>query len=98
MARMFEPMDIHTPRENDPEKDRGLFEKFRVERADSADAQERHASCDYFVLDLTHDALAWIALAAYEEAARMTGYIALAEDLRLKAAVHAANAIAGKRG
>lgn len=82
--------EIRTPRKDDPDINRGLYEKFHVERVDSADAQRRHADCEYFVLDLTHDALAWIALAAYEEAARMTGYVALAGDLRLRAAMHAA--------
>jgi hypothetical protein len=48
----------------------------------------KHAECEYLVLDLTHDSLAWHALAAYQHAASLAGYHALAEDLRLKIAEH----------
>lgn len=61
------------------DKDRGVYEKFRVERIDDAD--RRHAECWYFVLDVVHDPLAREALAAYSKAARAAGYWRLADDL-----------------
>lgn len=78
-------MNINGPTGDDPDKQRGLYRKFRVTRTDP-DAQARHADCDYFVLDLQHDRLAIPALAAYEAAAMAAGYNDLAEDLRLKRA------------
>lgn len=42
---------------------RGLYNKFRVERVDGK--QKKHANCDYFVLDVTHDPHAIPALLAY---------------------------------
>lgn len=48
-----------------PDK-RGLYGKFRIERADGRDARgEKHDGCDYFVLDLTHDKHAKAAIRAY---------------------------------
>lgn len=75
--------ETRMPRENDPDKQRGLYRKFEVRRTDP-DAQRRHEHCDYFVLDTAHDALALPALVAYEVAARDAGYIALADDLRVR--------------
>ena len=63
----------------------GLLGKFHVERTDGRSAKgEKHDGCDYFVLDLTHDPLAFPAIAAYEQAARIAGYEALADDLIVK--------------
>jgi hypothetical protein len=73
---------IGMPRKDDPDKGRGLYNKFTVTRSDR-EAQARHDDCEYFVLDLTHDKLAIPALAAYESAAMQHGYDRLAEDLRL---------------
>jgi len=64
----------------DPDKARGLYEKFRVERVDR-EAQARHAECDFFVLDLQHDPLALQALETYAYAAHAAGYGPLADDL-----------------
>jgi hypothetical protein len=63
------------------DKERGLYGKFRVERTDGRSASgEKHAKCDYFVLDLSHDPFAYKALAAYARACA-TEYPALADDL-----------------
>jgi len=62
---------------------RPLFEKYRVERIAPSTRGIAHDACDYFVLDLTHDPIARIAIAAYAEAARFT-HPALARDLRIK--------------
>lgn len=61
------------------DRTRGLYEKFHVERVDGK--QEKHADCDYFVLDVTHDPHAVVALEAYVESARRDGYNLLANDL-----------------
>lgn len=72
------------PRDNDPEKERGLnMAKFRVERTDP-EAQARHVGCEFFVLDLTHDTFAHAAIMAYAEACQLD-YPLLALDLRNKA-------------
>ena len=51
-----------------PEDDRTfhLYRKYHVEKLN--DSEGKHADCCFFVLDLTHDPLALIALAAYAEA------------------------------
>lgn len=65
---------------------KGLFNKFTVSRNDGRDVEGfKHAGCDYFVLDLTHDPFAVPALRAYAEACR-TEYPILARDLDAKAA------------
>ena len=47
----------------------GLYGKYHVERTDgSSRLGGKHARCDYFVLDLTHDKRALSALRAYAEA------------------------------
>lgn len=47
-------------------KERGLFWKYVVKRNDGKDAPgEKHAECDLFVLDLTHDPFARQAILAY---------------------------------
>ena len=65
-----------------PDKNRGLHERFRVERTDgSSEPGGKHDGCEYFVLDLDHDRFAIDALIAYE-AACADEYPALARDLR----------------
>lgn len=45
---------------------RGLYRKFTVERTDgSSRPGGKHESCNYFVLDLTHDEFASAALRSY---------------------------------
>jgi hypothetical protein len=64
---------------------RGLYNKYRVERADgSSKAGGKHADCEYFVLDLTHDKHAKAALLAYAESCK-TEYPLLSHDLRATA-------------
>lgn len=68
------------PLVDDPDKGRGLYQKFIVRRADPA-AQAKHRHCSHFVLDMTHDRLALSAIKAYAAEARVHGYEALAYDL-----------------
>lgn len=64
----------------------GLYKKFVVDRYDgSGEPGGKHAGCEYFVLDLTHDPFAWPALAAYAEACEAE-YPLLAADLQKKLA------------
>jgi hypothetical protein len=66
------------------DKSRGLYEKFKVERTDGSSAPGgKHESCQYFVLDLTHDVHAKAAIWAYSESCQAQ-YPALARDLRAK--------------
>ena len=63
------------------DKQRGLYEKFRVLRVDGRSAiGERHENCEYFVLDLTHDSHALPAIRAYARSCAAE-YPLLAEDL-----------------
>lgn len=64
----------------DPDKARGLYSKFSVTRV-SREAEVRHYSCEYFVLDVTHDPHAAAALRAYADSCEKD-YPTLAEDLR----------------
>jgi hypothetical protein len=51
------------------DRDKGLYPKFQVFRADGRDAPgHKHDRCGYFVLDLTHDPHASAALKAYANA------------------------------
>lgn len=60
---------------------RGLYAKYRVERTDGSSATGRkHEHCDYFVLDLVHDAHARAAINAYADSCHEQ-YPALAADL-----------------
>lgn len=60
----------------------GVFEKFRVVRADREDRPGyKHDGCRLFVLDATHDPHAVPALRAYAASARADGYEPLARDL-----------------
>jgi hypothetical protein len=59
----------------------GLYKKFRVERSDGQSAPgQKHAGCEYFVLDLDHDPHARAALVAYVKSCQ-DEYPVLAEDL-----------------
>lgn len=69
---------IRRPRENDPDSGRGLYRKFRVERVKESD---KHRNCEYYVLDMDHDAFAEPALLTYA-AACQDKYPQLAADLR----------------
>lgn len=64
---------------------RGLYQKYRVERMDGISLPgRRHADCEYFVLDLTHDKHAKAALLAYAESCKAE-YPVLSHDLRATA-------------
>ena len=64
------------------DKTRGIYGKFRVERVDGKSAAgQKHESCEYFVLDLTHDPHAYAAIVAYADSCRVE-YPLLAEDLK----------------
>ncbi|MGE5523418.1 MAG: hypothetical protein ACM3SS_06875, partial [Rhodospirillaceae bacterium] len=66
------------------DKSRGLYHKFNVERTDGSSAPGgKHHGCDYFVLDMTHDAFAKAALTAYADACEKE-YPLLADDLRAR--------------
>jgi hypothetical protein len=55
--------------EKTDDKQRGLYEKYYIERCDGKSAPgKKHYGCDYFVLDLTHDPYAIPALSIYAEA------------------------------
>ena len=64
-----------------PDREQGLYNKFKVTRTDGQSRKGRkHHGCQYFVLDVTHDKYAIIAMAAYAAACR-DEYPALAHDL-----------------
>jgi hypothetical protein len=64
------------------DKDRGLYGKFNVTRTDgSSNAGGKHADCEHFVLDMTHDKFASTAMLAYADACEAE-YPQLARDLR----------------
>ena len=64
------------------DKTRGLYEKFEpIRRTDGKSAPgEKHDGCKYFVLDVTHDPYAAVALYAYANACRRE-YPLLADDV-----------------
>ena len=67
---------------NDPERDRGLYEKDLVQRVDGATGEGRqHGHCQHFVLDVDHDPLAAPCLNLYADLCE-TCYPQLARDLR----------------
>lgn len=69
------------------DKTLGLYGKFEVKRLDgSSRFGGKHHECDYFVLDITHDPYAVVALRAYAESCE-TSHPLLARDLRAKLAV-----------
>lgn len=56
-----------------PAEQQGVFRKFTVRRVDGSDALGgKHHGCEYFVLDVDHDAHAKAALAAYAESCKDT--------------------------
>jgi hypothetical protein len=62
--------------------------KYRVERTDGGSAPgEKHAGCQYFVLDISCDPHAVPALLAYAKSCK-TDYPQLAGELRAKAQLH----------
>lgn len=64
------------------DKNRGLYQKFFVERTDGSSAPGgKHDGCDYFVLDLDHDKHALAAIAAYAASCELE-YPLLAAELR----------------
>jgi len=63
----------------------GLIHKFNVQRTDGTDRPgQKHDGCDYFVLDLTHDPHALVAIRAYAESCAADCPV-LAADLLRKA-------------
>lgn len=68
-----------------PDRKRGLYGKFIVSRADGTDRPGgKHDGCEYFVIDITHDPFATVALRAYAKACEKDGYTELAKDLRAR--------------
>lgn len=66
------------------DKTRGLYNKFTVIRSDGKDnISGKHHSCEYFVLDMTHDKYALPAIAAYARSCKVE-YPLLAAHLRAK--------------
>ena len=66
----------------------GLYKKFSVTRVDGSDAPGgKHENCDYFVLDLTHDKFALVAIRAYASACALK-YPVLSEELKKKYGSH----------
>lgn len=64
------------------DRNQGLYDKFVVRRTDGTDGPGgKHADCEYFVLDLTHDPFARAALVSYAEACRKE-FPSLYRDLR----------------
>lgn len=63
-----------------PKAEQGLYRKYEVTRTDG-DPQGKHRGCHYFVLDLTHDAHAGPALAAYARSCE-GDYPVLSEQLK----------------
>jgi hypothetical protein len=75
-------------------RNRGIYNKFRVERVDGKSASgKKHAGCDYFVLDITHDPHAIPALLAYAESASRDDYELLALDIVAKVGAVTAGAV-----
>jgi hypothetical protein len=67
------------------DKKRGLYRKYKVERMDGGtDEGQKHEHCEFFVLDLTHDKHARLALFAYADSCRKE-YPKLATDITKKA-------------
>jgi hypothetical protein len=65
----------------DPDIDKGLYGKFRVERITPSTRGIDHSDCRYFVLDPQHDVAALAALARYAQVVRAEGFGPLADDL-----------------
>jgi hypothetical protein len=68
----------------DPERKQPLMTKFKVTRRDGSSRRgQKHAFCEYFVLDYEHDKFAVPALRAYAKACAAE-YPLLAKDLERK--------------
>lgn len=68
-----------------PDKERGIYQKYSVQRVDGSSLPGgKHEGCDYFVLDLTHDAHARAAILAYARSCKLT-HPKLSEELTKKA-------------
>jgi hypothetical protein len=66
----------------DPDRARGIYEKYVVQRTDGATENGRkHEHCHHFVLDVDHDPLAVPCLSLYADICG-TSYPQLARDLR----------------
>ncbi len=75
---------------------RGLYEKFTVTRTDgSSEVTGEHHGCEYFVLDITHDAFALPALRAYAKSCRKK-YPLLAKDIDKLLIIHTAPYFTGR--
>lgn len=67
-----------------PSTEQGLYHKYDVYRTDGTDdVGGKHEDCDCFVLDLTHDPAAKVAMAAYAGAIRAT-HPQLAKDIMVR--------------
>lgn len=87
----FEPLPARDA--SKPAEEQGLFRKFQVRRTDGSSAPGcRHADCEYFVIDVHHDAHAGAALAAYADAVEST-HPALAADMRERYALERAGTL-----
>lgn len=66
------------------DRKQGLYRKFQVKRTDLSHRKGgKHHDCEYFVLDLTHDKFAAVALRAYAGAC-LREYPLLARDISEK--------------
>jgi hypothetical protein len=75
----------------------GLFNKFNVTRTDGSDIEGgKHHGCEYLVLDMTHDPLAFHPVRSYAANAERAGYTKLSEDLYAKAEQMRLNGICPK--
>jgi hypothetical protein len=64
----------------------GIYHKFNVTRTDWKHLEgKKHFNCDYLVLDLSHDPLAYHPVRSYAANAERAGYKQLSEDLYAKA-------------
>ena len=70
------------------DRTKGWYRKFNVSRTDGRDGPgQKHAECDYFVLDLHHDPHSVSALRAYADSCEKDGYMRLAKDIRQRASL-----------
>lgn len=79
-----------------PDRQRGLYGKFTVARTDgSSEPGGKHENCEYFVLDLTHDKHASVALQAYASSCAAEFPVLAANLLHKLAPTEAANVLPG---
>lgn len=87
-----DPTPQPSPATVEPDRNRGLYRKFNVTRTDgSSEPGGKHYGCEYFVIDMTHDAHARAALLAYADSCEAQ-YPMLARDLRSKFGIRTVNA------